>query len=82
MRFCRSHKRTTPTQTTTQTAEGEIMAIKPTPILDREVIQDNADALWEDIHALDYPATDEDPNTVWAFVMFNQPRLAGVNNDE
>jgi len=58
------------------------MATKPTPILDREVTQDNADALWEDIHALDYPATDANPNDVWAFVMFNQPRLAGVNNDE
>ena len=58
------------------------MAIKPTPILDREVTQDNNATLWEDIHALDYPATDADPNTVWEFVMFNQPRLAGVNNDE
>lgn len=55
---------------------------KLTPILDREVTQDNNATLWEDIHALDYPATDADPNTVWAFVMFNQPRLAGVNNDE
>lgn len=53
-----------------------------TPILDREVTQDNNATLWEDIHALDYPATDADPNTVWEFVMFNQPRLAGVNNDE
>ena len=38
-----------------------------TPILDREVIQDNDATLWEDIHALDYPATDADPNTVWTF---------------
>tara|TARA_B100000212_G_C27352877_1_gene524478 strand:+ start:765 stop:965 length:201 start_codon:yes stop_codon:yes gene_type:complete len=61
------------------TPEEVLVSIIDSP---RAVTEKTPDTLWNDVQALDYPATDADPNDVWAFVMFNQPRLAGVNDDE